>query len=374
MTTTIRTCEPRDLIALVPYRLGFRPAESAVVLSLRGPRGRVGMIARVDLEALIGVESGEAVAESLVDAVVRDGAHRAVLVVYADHDARGRAAEALATFLPAARPLLGDVECWVVEPSGWYALGCADERCCPEGGRPHSDLESAPVSAAMVLSGVAVERDREALGSVGEVPAAQRRSARRAADRWSARRAVLGGRLDDERWRADGLALWRRCLERLELGVEPAEEVVRSTTVGRLRAALDDVLVRDAVLVTLVPAHAGEDDLPRRVVARDASAGLDAALRALTDPALGLAPGEARSAAATTVLRAVAAHAGPEGHAPSLTLLAVLAWWGGDGARAAVLLERALRARPGYRLAMIVREAVGCGLPPGWLAPAASGS
>lgn len=367
MTTTIRTRDPRDLLALIPFRLGFRPTESAVVVSLRGTRGRIGLVARVDLDVLTGPDDGGAVAAALVEHLVRDGAHRSVLVVYAGTEPADRAARALAAFEHAARPSLGPVECWVVTGSGWFALGCDDRRCCPDGGRPLEELDFAPMSAEMVLHGATIERDRAALGEVGDATPAARRSARRAAERWWARREVLGGRLDDVRWRQEGLALWQDCLERMVEGVEPTDEVLRSTTLGRLRAALDDVLVRDAVLLTLVPDHGGQVDLPRRVVAHDASADVGTALRALTDPSRGLPPQAARSTAATAVLRGVAAHVGPEGHAPSLTLLAVLAWWAGDGARAAVLVERALHARPGYRLATIVGEAIGNGVPPGWL-------
>jgi len=47
-------------------------------------------------------------------------------------------------------------------------------------------------------------------------------------------------------------------------------------------------------------------------------------------------------------------------------LLATLAWWQGDGARAAVLLGRALRDDPTYRLAQLLRSALEAGLAPGW--------
>lgn len=367
MTTTIRAREPRDLLALIPFQLGFRPARSLVAVSVRGgPRGRVGLVVRVDLDDVLAPGTGGAIAVTLAEHLVRDGADRTVVVVYAESDAQ--ATQAHATFADAAEPLLGPAEGWVVTPTGWYGLACRDVRCCPPGGRPLADIDFAPVSAEMVLRGSSVAHSRAALGAVGDVTPAARRSARRAAERWSARREVLGGRLSDARWREEGLDLWLASLDGLEAG-RPAPEVLRSTTLGRLRAALDDVLVRDAVLLTLVPDHEGQRDLPRRVLVRDPSADVGTALRALTDPERGLPPGAARSDAAAAVLRGVAAHTGPEGHAPALTLLAVLAWWAGDGARASVLVERAARARPGYRLATLVGEALGRGVPPGWLAP-----
>ena len=48
-TPTLRVTEPREMLSLVPYQLGFHPTESVVAVSLRPPRGRVGLLVRVDL-------------------------------------------------------------------------------------------------------------------------------------------------------------------------------------------------------------------------------------------------------------------------------------------------------------------------------------
>jgi len=48
-------------------------------------------------------------------------------------------------------------------------------------------------------------------------------------------------------------------------------------------------------------------------------------------------------------------------------LLALLAWWRGDGARAEVLLARAFESGPAYRLAHLIDDAVAQGVPPGWV-------
>ena len=86
-TTTIRVREPRELLSLIPHQLGFHPRESAVVVSLREPRGRVGLVARVDLADLGDRDSGPQLARTLVTHLVNDGAGRAVLVVYTDQGA-----------------------------------------------------------------------------------------------------------------------------------------------------------------------------------------------------------------------------------------------------------------------------------------------
>lgn len=364
MPTTIRTSEPRELLALVPFQLGFQPEESAVVVSLRGPRRRVGLVARVDLTALADPVGGPEVARALVAHLVADGARGVVLVLYSREDRRGSgSAAALAAaehLADAGQVPLGEPTVWVVTPDGWYGLGCLDLACCPADGRPLAELQSTAVGAEMVVRGAAVAASRADLARVGTAPPAARRSARRAAVRWAAHARAATCPSDLHRWRRDGLTLWRTTLD----AAWAARLDARPTVLGRLRAALDDVLVRDAVLLLLLP---GTDGLPERVVAGDGGADVGEALRRLVDPSQGVPPDRERCAGAAELLALVAAHAGQGGHAPSTTLLAVLAWWAGDGARAAVLLERALATEPTYRLARLVEEAVACGMPPGWL-------
>ncbi|EYR62994.1 hypothetical protein N866_03775 [Actinotalea ferrariae CF5-4] len=377
MTTTIRTREPRELLALIPFQLGFQPRESAVVVSIRTQRSRVGLVARVDLEALTDPEQGPVLARSLVRHLVADGAGGVVLVLYSDLDLQQEHPEVARAahdhLADAADHLLGEPSTWVVGPQGWYGLGCVDARCCPVGGRPPSDLEAAAVSAEMVLRGASVASCREDLGDVGRAGAADRRSARRAAARWSARRAACEGPEALHRWRQLSLDLWREALEGArDAPVGPGQEdavpgagrLPAATVLGRLRAGLEDVLVRDAVLLLLIP---GTRRLPDRLVAGDAGEEVGAALQRVVDPSQGVPPDETTVLAAERLLRTVGAHA--PGHPAVPTLLAVLAWWKGDGARAGVLLERALDRDPAYRLAVLVLEALAHGMPPGWLAP-----
>lgn len=376
MTTTIRTREPRELLALIPFQLGFRPRESAVVVSIRTHRSRVGLVARVDLDALADPEHGPVLARSLVQHLVADGAGSVVLVLYTELDLGGPdetvGHAAHDHLVEAADHLLGPPSTWVVGPAGWFGFGCHDGGCCPPGGRPLGDLEAAAVSAEMVLRGAAVASRREDLGDLGSVGGRDRRSARRAASRWSARRVACTEPAALHRWRQISLDLWRAELRSAcEPGrIEQDPDALRGTGVlsappvlGRLAAGLEDVLVRDAVLLLLVP---GTGLLPDRLVAGDAGHEVGAALQRVVDPSCGVPPQEATLAGAERLLRAVGAHA--PGHPAVPTLLGVLAWWQGDGARAGVLLERALEHDPSYRLALLVQEALGYGMPPGWLA------
>lgn len=386
-TTTIRVSEPRELLALVPHQLGFHPHESAVVVSLRVPRGRVGLVARVDLADLGDPRSGPQLARTLVTHLANDGADRAVLVLYTDQDPRrpggGLARAADAHLQEAADPYLRDVATWVVGPRGYFSLGCEDEECCPPGGRALSELESTAVGAHLVLTGSAVVGSRDDLATIVPAEALARRRAgaarARAVRRWA--QARTDGPVATMRERQDALAAWRAEVT-AGWGQEPG---VLPARIGRIEAGLEDVRVRDAVLVSLVP---GTGDLAERTLlvvspnrggaggadgaaGGQDDAGLDAAVSravaVIVDPVDGVTPPDAATAVHRRALEAIVAHGRRGQQAPALTLLALLAWWEADGARAGVLLERALQHRPGYRLAVLLEQALESGLPPGWV-------
>ena len=87
------------------------------------------------------------------------------------------------------------------------------------------------------------------------------------------------------------------------------------------------------------------------------------------DQRRGVAPPPALTAAHVTVLRARRrARAASARRQPACTLLALLAWWQADGARAGLLLERALEEDPDHRLAQILdRTLRRSSMPPGWV-------
>lgn len=358
--------EPRDLIALVPYQLGFRPEASAVLVSLRGPRRRVGLVVRVDLADLTHPEHGGQVARDVMAHLAADGAVRAAIVLYREGE---RAAVDAALVAPLARlreageAAFGPMEAWAVGSQGWWAPGCVDAGCCPPAGRDLAEVETAPIRARMVLDGIGFATDRTALGAVVAADRGARKSARGARDRWLARGEAADGPEARYRWRRDGLDAWLGELDRV-LAAPAGHPAPTPVVAGRIEAALTDVLVRDAVLLSFVPGTARAQDL---VLGGVDDAAVSVALRALVDPEHARSPDPERVRAATEVLTAVVSHAPRDRRAPAETLLAVLAWWSGDGARAGIFVERALARRPGYRLALLVRQVVGDGMPPGWI-------
>ncbi len=359
--------EPRELLSYIPFRLGFRPADSAVLVGLRGARGVVGLVVRVDLSDLADVAHGPQVARGLVAHVAGEGATRAVLVLYgASEGAAGSRLRAAAEHTAeAADLLLGEVPVWVVGPTGYRALDCDDEQCCGSAaGRPLADLESTVVGATMVAQGVNPRDCRADVERIAPAPPERLTQAARAASRWEARARDL--RATPARWRslaqlrAQALDAWLDAVRGLAAGQRPPV-----TTLGRLGAALGDALVRDAVLVACIEP---EGRLARQTLhpaESDQDGAAMAALDRVLHPTRGRRPDDGVGTR-EELLRMVLAHARPHRQAPAVTLLAALAWWQGDGARANVLVARALQEDPAHRLAVLLDRALGAGLPPGW--------
>jgi hypothetical protein len=369
-TPTLRVSEPREMLALVPHQLGFHPRQSVVAIGLRPPRGRVGLVVRVDLADLADPVHGPRLARNVVAHLDGDGADRALLVVYTDADPREGpdpvVAAAVAHAREAAATPFGEVAAWVVTSTGYLCLDCRGA-CCPPGGRPLDELASTQVGAAMVLAGSTVADCRDDVARIRLASAEPRRSVARVRRRWLARGAAAHdeGPEAEQRWRAGGVAAWRRAIdEQLDRPGGPC-----AAALGRLEAGLTDPRVRDAVLVALVP---GTGDLPERSVrgvrpSADDDAALGRALALVVDPLVGVPAPPAATRVHEAVLEAVVAHGERGRQAPAHTLLGMLAWWRGDGARAQLLLAAALEDDPGYRLALLIADAVGCGVPPGWV-------
>lgn len=356
--TVITVREPREMLAFIPYQLGFVPEESFVAVSLRRPRGTAGLVVRVDLADLAGGSQGAMVASSVRRHLLADGAHRVFAVVYTADRAAVRTpgsvpAQALEAFLEALAPAL-DVDVWWVGPTGYGGIDCEDPACCPEGGRPLTDLESTQVGAAMVVAGAAVAATRDGLRLRHRAAGGARRSASRAATAEQARRRAATQADRDpaarDAWADRAREGWARLCRSAEAG-----QSLPPSALGRALASLEDVVLRDEVLTAFAIGPAlGRPGL-------DVDSGAEAmfgsgAARPDRDAMFPL----------LTVLEATVAHASGRRAAPALAMLACLSWWLGDGARASVLAEQCLSLDPKYRLALLVADALRRGVPPGW--------
>jgi hypothetical protein len=157
LRTTLK--EPAEVIAMIPYLLGFTPADSLVVVALVGPRSRLGPCLRLDLPHSEG--DGLAQARYLVDVLI---AHRFAPVILVAFTADASRADAvvrpLRRGLAQHRVTVG--EALRADGRRWWSYTCHNPACCSPEGTPY-DAESSRVAAEAVRAGLTRAPDRESL-------------------------------------------------------------------------------------------------------------------------------------------------------------------------------------------------------------------
>ncbi|CAA9311144.1 MAG: hypothetical protein AVDCRST_MAG48-2051, partial [uncultured Friedmanniella sp.] len=147
----LRVRRPADFLAVIPYLLGFHPAESLVVVLSR--RGRVLLTARLDLPP---AGHQAAVAAQVRQLVAQHGVDELVLVGYGDDEqAARRTLERLHGRLTGAVPVR---EVVLVSRARWWSLSCRTG-CCPPGGAVF-DPDAHPLAAEAVYRGLVAGRSR----------------------------------------------------------------------------------------------------------------------------------------------------------------------------------------------------------------------
>jgi hypothetical protein len=306
---------PADVLAAVPYLLGFHPTNSVVLLAQRGKR--VIFQARTDAPEPDEIAS---LARYLAAIAARQSPTAVIIIGYGPAGPIAAALDALRIAVEAlGLPVLESLR---VHEGRYWSLTCSEPRCCPFEGVPF-DPAATPVAAAATFEGMVALPDRDAFaeaiapqpgpGIEPELAAArerlaqlpsrgsrQRRTAARAAVREAFERYAGSGRLDDDE-------------------------------VAWLVVLLADVRARD-----------------------------DAWRRMLADQ-----PRDEHESLWRDVTRRV-----PAAYVPApATLLALTAWRAGKGALASVAAERALAADPRYTLAQLVLQALSAAIPPSAMEP-----
>jgi len=318
--TSLRTLG--DLLAIVPYLLGFHPADSAVVLGLRDKK--IIFQVRGDLPPPADVT---VFAEHYAEIVARQRATRAVVLGYGAGPVVTPVVLALRAALTGRGVPVVDV-LRIADGRYWSYL-CHEPTCCPPEGRPY-DVASSPVAAAAVVEGCVALPSRKALeGRLAPV----RGPARRAMDEATRRANQRMVELLEAEPKDPGRALHRAGLAAVDAAV------ARQRTGGRLT---DDELAWLCVLLVYLPVR----DYAWESVGGD----------------LGIHVG-----LWTDVLRRGA----PELIAAPATLLSFAAWRAGEGAVASIALSRALDADPEYRMALLMSHALAGGVAPSEWAAAA---
>jgi len=247
MTTTIHLSGPADVLAVLPYQLGFHPGECLVAVSLNGTR--MGLVQRIDLPPAEHV--GDAVAAMM--APLRRDRPGSVLVIGFE-EREGQSLAMLDRFADACVVEgVGITDRIVVRAGRWYAPDC-HRRCCPPEGLPVPAPSDIPAVAEFVGREICPLPDRTALADRLEPrrPLLGRALSGLADDRRALRQeATDAGEHELDECRATELDLWGRVLS-----VEgDAESIVDlpSLDLAMLAVSLRDVDLRDALIAWLCP-------------------------------------------------------------------------------------------------------------------------
>ncbi|ROP31171.1 DUF4192 family protein [Couchioplanes caeruleus] len=350
--TKLKVRTPADLIAAVPFLIGFHPADSLVVAAVTG--AKLAFAARIDLPEP-GVPDLEAQARvlHLASLIVEQWPEAIALIGYGDSDRVTPSLLHLSQALTSAG--LHIIDEFRVADGRYWSYRCTKQTCCPEDGRPCDPPDSVVAAEATFAGAVALPSRKDLEAQLAPVTGPDREAMDSADERALSRLLDLlpqaplpdDGGLPQAPLPHDGgtvLSAEERCRsERLILragrtAVRSAERRYRSG--GRLS---DDEVAWLGYLLTSIPV-------------RDY-----AWIRSGTDGW--------QIALWSDVVRRVAPQRVP---APA-SLLAFIAWRASRGALAAIAVERAREADPHYALAETMNATLYAAVPPsavaGWPTP-----
>jgi hypothetical protein len=404
---TIRSAE--DILAYLPHALGDWPEESLVAVALCD--GQLGATLRIDLPSTTRPAVLDRLAGTVADYVRHDPrAIGTVLAVYTRTPWTDPARPPHAAVLDAVGEALEEVDlpildAWIVGPEHWRTAHCTVLSCCPWPGAPTALLRTGRMSAEMVFRGSAYGGPPDLPSArTGQMPpaaiAAALESYRDDPDRWwdpyaftaalAAWDDVLSAAsvTDPDRLRLLGVTLVRPALRDAVMVSAAAD----AATAWRGSAATASLRVRRptgtppalpgglsaakvaAALECWWDGAGGDDDASTPPLTADETAVEAGGAVGASSPLFGSillgatawAPDWDRIARLDRVAQALAETEAPEVRAPALTVLAWVQWIRGRGGRCARLLERALSADPGYRLARLLKCVVEQGQLPPW--------
>lgn len=311
---------PHDLLAAIPFLIGYHPTDSLVIVSLK--EDCVGMAMRVDYPITESVTSAEAF-DALVYHLVREGAQGALIVAYVP-EGRSDGVEILENIsIALTRVEIPIRESLLIAGGRWRSVLCADQDCCPAEGNELPEITSSRVAVEQVADGRPMPYgNREGMAdSIASLP--------------------LANDVDFVTQVAQS------CID------PDSDQLQKAQRIGAL-AVLD--LASRFISGSLGRDIAGDQKLSAQVLASLC----DIQVR---DFALG-SHDEASIEIYWTMWRYLIRIA-PSGFvAPVASLLAALSYEKGEGALAQRCLDRALADDPSYSLAGLLRRVFSAGWPP----------
>jgi hypothetical protein len=312
--TTIPVRSPVDLLALVPYLIGFHPSASLCVVGMK--ESAVTCALRYDLPDSDRLEE---FSSSLAPMIAGKPVEVVVLAGYGPEQdvtpVMNAAREAMATAgVRVADALRAD-------QGRYWSYVCGNDACCPPEGTTYNASTSAAAAAAVMCGMTALPDRGELAASITPEDGPSRRAmedaTRRAAEQIEKQMRGPGG--------ARGFILEIRQLITNALDTHRNGERLGVDDVARLSVLLGSIRLRDEAWVTIKPG-----DLETQLMLWS-----DLTRRATVNA----------SACAS--------------------LLAFTAWLDGNGALANIAVDRALEADSGYSMARLMGDLLAVGLPPG---------
>lgn len=316
-TTVAKARGPADLVAVIPYLLGFEPHESIVVVSLVGPRRRLGPTIRADLldpseRGSVGAAESDSAVDQICDLVAVHDWDPVLVVAFTE---RRWLADAVVSALKAR---LDDDGVEVTEAIGasrdrWWSYTCSDHSCCPPDGTLF-DPAASPLAATAVAAGMTKASSRDELRAfVAPAPEQLRADAGRIVDQVLAEQAAS----QRARWDADDI------IQKVDEAL--GDEALDVETVAILLAMVQSIELRDAAWLSITrataPAHLGV---------------WQQVMRAAPDRLL----------------------------APAGSLAGFAAWLAGFGVLSSHAADRVMEVAPSYSMVQLLRRALELGVDP----------
>jgi len=138
---------PHDLLAAIPFLIGYHPQNSLVLVSLKSDA--VGMAMRVDLPSDIAIESYDLLASHFV----REEAEAALVVAYADINSADPESVLINISAALVRAGIDIKESLIVRDNRFRSMLCTDVACCPPEGTQIPDLDTSRIAAEHVIAG-----------------------------------------------------------------------------------------------------------------------------------------------------------------------------------------------------------------------------
>ncbi|MGR6924591.1 DUF4192 domain-containing protein [[Actinomadura] parvosata] len=314
--TTIRLRTSADLIAIVPYLIGYRPDQGLVLVGFNNDLLTVAL--RSDLPDQP-CDRDEFVTQT-VRMLVREAAPRVALIGYGPAEHITPYLHAFATALSAHD--IGILDLLRCQNGRYWSYLCRNPACCPPEGTPY-DPGSNRAAAHAVLAGLVALPDKQALQQLLQPVQGQERTIMTAATAAAHARAeakLATPDLDERYWFTEGLQHADKCHQHAQAGRPiPADDL------AWLGVLLTAVLVRD-IAYTL-----------HRQYGTHVARRLWIDVTRTIDPAYAAAPA---------------------------TILAFLALHHGETTLARFAAERALQAEPDYSFARLILATLPHGIPP----------